>query len=181
MAVVFHDLAGFPYHLHLFLGVAVLHEHIDMRQHIECDALGVYLDFDILVIEQRAGLLGQFVDRFFAGAGHSLVCRHIDARDANRILDRLERHQHLHRRAIGIGDNAAVLVLRDGVRIHLRHHQRNIAVIAEVCSVVDHHTAGCRGDRRIFFRHAAARREQADLRFGKVETFHVDDGTVLPL
>src|ERR1019366_753791 len=68
-----------------------------------------------------------------SGTGHRLISRHIDTRDAYRVLDRLEYHQHLDGRAVRIGDDAAIFVLRDGVRIHLRHHQRNIAVVTEVC------------------------------------------------
>ena len=138
----------------------------------------IHLDFDVLMIEQCAGLFGEFVDRLLAGAGHRLISRHVDARDSNRILDRLERNQHLHGRTIRIGNDAAILVLRNGVRIHLRHDQRDIAVIAEVRSIVDYHATGCSGQRRVLFRHAATCRKQTDLCLGKIETFHVDDGKV---
>ena len=177
--VVFHDFLGFPHHFHFLLGVAVFHEHVDLRQHGERDAFRVYLDFDILLIEQRAGLRGQFINRFLAGAGHGLVCRDVDARDAHRILDRLQSNQHLDGRAVWVGDDATVLVLRDGMRVHFRHHQWNIFVITEMRGVIDHHATGCRGERRIFFRHAAARREQADLRLGKVKPLHVNNSDFL--
>ena len=133
------------------------------------------------MVEQRACLLGQFVDRLLAGTRYCLVSRHVNTRDSYRVLDGLECHHHLYRRAIRIGDDAAILVLRDGMRIHFRHHQRNIPVVAEVRGIVDHHATGSRSHRRVLFRDAAACREQTDLGFGKVESFHVYDGKFLSL
>jgi hypothetical protein len=37
------DLLGLHHHLPLFLGVAVLHEHVDLRDDVEGDALGEFL------------------------------------------------------------------------------------------------------------------------------------------
>src|ERR1700733_8131415 len=43
-------------------------------------------------------------------------------------MQRLERHQHLNRRAIGVGNDVTFLVAGNRFRIHFRNHQRQIGV-----------------------------------------------------
>jgi hypothetical protein len=135
---------------------------------------GIDLGRDGLGVEQ-GGLHRQFLDGLLAGAGHRLVGADVDAGDADGIVDRLERDQHLDRRAVRVGDDAAVLVLGDRLRIDLRHHQRDVVVVAELRGVVDHHAAGRRRLGRVHRRHRGARREQADLHLREIELGEVLD------
>jgi len=50
------------------------------------------------------------------------------------------------------------------VRIHLRHHQRDVVLVAELRGVVDHGAAGGGGLGRIFGRDLAAGGKQPDIR-----------------
>jgi len=61
--LVAQDLARPPHHLHLFLGVAVVQETFDVRQHVEGNLLRIQLALDFLEAEQLAGLLRQLLDR----------------------------------------------------------------------------------------------------------------------
>ena len=67
------------------------------------------------------------------------------AADVREILDRLQRHDHLDRRAVGVGDNAARSVLRIA-GIDLGHHQGHIGIHAEGARIVDHN-GSMPGDR----------------------------------
>ena len=60
--VISQNLAGFPDHLHFFLGVTIFQEDIDLRQHIEANLLGIYLGGDRLAAQELRGLSGEFLD-----------------------------------------------------------------------------------------------------------------------
>ena len=75
-------------------------------------------------------------------------------------MDRRERDQHLHRRAVRVGDDAARAVAHR-VRVHFRDHQRDVVVVAEGRGVVDHHRAGGGELRRVFRRRRCRRRRTA--------------------
>ena len=98
-----------------------------------------------------------------------MIGRDVDALDPDRIVNWLERDQQLDCRAVRIGDDAARAVAANRVRVDLRHHQRDVVLIAKLRGVVDHGAAGGRGPRRIFGRDLAARRKQADVRAREIE------------
>ncbi len=91
----------------------------------------------------------QLLDSLFAGAGNRLVGTDINAFDADGIMDRLQRHHHLDGGAVGVGDDAPVGILGDGIGVDLRHHQRDVIVIAELGGVVDNDATGRRRLGRI--------------------------------
>ncbi|SOO23411.1 hypothetical protein XFF6991_280070 [Xanthomonas phaseoli pv. phaseoli] len=175
-AVVAEDLAGFPDQLHLFLGVAVVLEVVDVRNQVKGDLHREPLRVDVLEAQQLAGLLAQFFHRRAPAAGDRLVGRHIDALDAVGAVDRAQCHQHLHGRAIGVGDDAARALL-ERFRIDLGNHQRHVVVVAERRRIIDHHRTG-RGELgAVFLGHASARGEQRDVHAGGVELgqiLHID-------
>src|SRR5690606_24436620 len=76
---VFQNLLGFPNHLHLFLGVAVVLEHVDLRDHVEGDLLRIDADLWLAAVQQLRGLGGQLVDGFLTSARYALVGGHVDA------------------------------------------------------------------------------------------------------
>ena len=63
-----HDLARLIHHLHLFLGVAVRLEDIDVREEVERNLLSHDLDFRGLALKDRVGLLHELVHGFCAAA-----------------------------------------------------------------------------------------------------------------
>ena len=117
---------------------------------------------------------GELFDRLFAGAGDRLVGRDINALDLGRIMQRLQRDQHLNSRAIGISDDATLLELRDRLGVNLGHDERNVFVVTKLRGVVDHDAPGSRRFRCIDSRDLAARREQADIGIGKIKGVDVD-------
>ncbi len=73
-------------------------------------------------------------------------------------MDRGEGDEHLHRRAVGVGDDPAVRVERLG--IHLGDHQRDVVVHPPVARVVDHDGARLDQLRRPLGAHRAAGRRE---------------------
>ena len=53
-----HDLAGLHDHLPLFLGEPVVHEDVDMRDHVEGDLLGELLRLDRVGDEEQVQVFG---------------------------------------------------------------------------------------------------------------------------
>ena len=117
---IVEDLHGLVDHLHFFLGVVVVQEDVDVRQHVEGDAVGIHLVFRVAGVEKVAHLAFQFLNAFLARAGHGLIGGNHHAFDVCRVVQGLERHNHLDGGTIGIGDDA--LMLFQGLRIDFRHH-----------------------------------------------------------
>ena len=161
------DLLGLRHHLPLFLREPVLHEHVDLGDQVEGDALGKLLLLHVLERVERLGLAVELVHAFLAGAGDGLVGRHDDALDGGAVMERLEGDHELRRGAVRVGDDA-LLHPADGVGVHLRDHERHVRVVAPGGGVVDHHRS-LRGDlRRPFLRDLAAGRHEAQVDVGKV-------------
>ena len=78
-------------------------------------------------------------------------------------LEGLERHHGLNGRAVGVCDDALVLILRDGMRVDLRHHERDFRVHAPGAGVIDDHRTGGGYDRCKNLGGTAARGEKRDV------------------
>ena len=89
------DLPGLDRHLPLFLGRAVVHELVDMRDAVEGDFLGELLRRALLVHEGGLGVVEQLVHPLLARAGDGLVGGDHHAPDLERVVQRLQRHHHL--------------------------------------------------------------------------------------
>ena len=142
------DLAGLVHHLHLFLGIAVGQENVDVREHVLVNGVG----------EFAAAATGTFglhlLDAALAGAGDALVGAHHDALDAIDLVQGSEGQYHLDGRAVGVGND--VVLRGEDIGIDLRHHQRHGGVHAPLGGIV-HHVAthgGKLGGQ--FGRHGAA-------------------------
>ena len=92
------DLLGLDHHLPFFLGRAVVHEDVDVRNHVEGDLLGELVRRDFIADEDRSALLEQLVHRRLAGARDRLIGRDHHALDRRRVVQRLERDDHLRGR-----------------------------------------------------------------------------------
>ena len=143
-------------------------EHVDMRDHVEGDALGKLLALGLVHGEDRLGLREQLVHRLLAGARHRLVGRHHHALDPRLVVQRLERHDELRGRAVRVGDDALLAETRDRVGVDLRHDQRHVGVVAPARRIIDHHRAVGGDLRRPFLRHRGAGRHQADVDVGEI-------------
>ena len=169
------NLLGLDHHLPFLLGVAVFHEDVDVRNDVEGDGLGERLHVVVfrLVHEDAAGLIEQFVHAFLAGAGRRLIGRDDNPRDIADVVQRFQRHHHLDGRAVGVGDDVLPGIAGDGLRIDLRHHQRNVRVHPEVGRIVDDDRAGGRGagrEVRRDFRAGAGQHDVGSLEVEPVET-----------
>ena len=138
------DLARLVHHLALLVGVIVpVGEGARVRERVEGDLVRVLLGRrDLALVQQSVGLLEQLLHRAPAGARYGLVGADHEPLDPRLVVDRLERHHHLHRRAVGIGDDAAALALggeqAERVGVHLADHERHVLVHAPARGVVDH-------------------------------------------
>ena len=158
---IVEDLHGLVDHLHFFLGVVVLQEDVDVRQHVEGDAVRIDLVFGLAHVEQVAGLAFQFFQALLAGTGHGLIGGDHHAADAHGVMDGLEGHQHLDGGAVGVGDDALMAFQVFGV--HFGDDQGAAVVHAPLGGVVHHHTAGMGGMGSEFFGSAAAGGEDGDV------------------
>jgi hypothetical protein len=95
----------------------------------------------------RVDLVLELLEREAAGAADGLVGRDDDALDLRRVVDRLERHDHLDRGAVGVRDDA--LVLPDVARVDLRDDERRAGVHAPGAGVVHDHGALLGEERRV--------------------------------
>ena len=82
--IVAQDLVGFVDHLHFFFCVAVVGEHVDVRQTVACNRVSVSLQ--MFVVSGKTVL--QVVDALDTGTGYCLVSRVNDSLDAVFILQR---------------------------------------------------------------------------------------------
>jgi hypothetical protein len=68
-----HNLFGFPVHFHLFLGVIVFKENIDVRNDIHGKLVGKFADSRLFSVQLFLYLLFQFSNTLSAGTTGSLV------------------------------------------------------------------------------------------------------------
>ncbi len=156
--LIAQDFLGFIPHLHLLPRIPVVSENIAMGQAIQIN--GVRIDGRV------NGLAGAFRfqlhDGGFAGSGDALVRAHNAALDTVGVVQRLEGHQELHRRAIGVGDYAVVGT--DGVAVHLGYHEWACWIHAPRTAVVDDRGPHFGKLGRPLFGHIPASTEQRHLR-----------------
>ena len=86
---IFHDLLGLIDHFHLFFGVAVLQENVDLRQAVKGNLVWVNLFLNLLRIQDGAGLTQKLIDGFEAGAGNRLIGGNDDPFDAGCVMNGL--------------------------------------------------------------------------------------------
>jgi hypothetical protein len=115
--------------------------------------------------EMGAGCVEQFLHRPRAGARGRLIGGEYRAADAVALVYRPKRYESDDRRAIRIGDEAAMGF--DRRRIDLRHDQRDIGFHPKCRRVVDDDCAAADGPGRIIARDAAAGREQGQIDAGE--------------
>ena len=127
-----------------------------------------FLTSTLIGDEHGAGLREQLVHAFLAGARHRLVGGDDDALDGGEIVQRLQRHDQLRRRAVRIGDDVLAREQRDRVRVHFRHDQRHVLVVAEGRRIIDDDAALLADLRRPFLGDVAAGRHDADVGVGKI-------------
>jgi hypothetical protein len=156
-----HNLASLVFHFHFFLRVTGRQEGIDLGQNVECDLVRIDFAGDHFVGDDLRDLTSEFIDRFRTRARNSLVTRSKNARNAERLVQRIKGHERDGGGAIRIRDNALVQLYVRGV--NFRHDERNIRVLPERAGIIDDHAANLRGDGREFLRDAAAGAEERDV------------------
>ena len=117
-------------HFPFFFGRAILHEHVNMRDDVESDLLGEIFTLQLIIDEDGARLREQLIHRRITGARHRLIGRNHHALDRRDIMQGLQGHHKLCRGAIRIGNNIALLVAVNIVRIDFRHNERHVVIHA---------------------------------------------------
>ena len=171
------NLLGLDHHLPLFLGIARIHEHIDMRNDVEGDLLGELLWRWLVGDENALGLRPQFVEAFLARPRHRLIGRHNDALDLGHVVERLQGHDELRRRAIRVGDDIAAVgprhIVRQHMGVHFRNHQRHILLVAKARGIIDDDAAHGANFWRPFLGDGRARRHQAEIHPREIELLQI--------
>ena len=143
------DLLGLHDHFPFFLGRSIVQKRVDMGNDVEGNLLGELARLGAVADEDVARLFKQLIHPLFARARNGLIGGDHNARDRRGIMQRLERHNQLRGRAIGVGDDVLPAVPINGIRVHFRHDQRHIRIHAIERAIVDHDAAGGGGLRRI--------------------------------
>ncbi len=145
-----------------------------MRDHVEGDLLGELRRRLFLTRHIHAlGLIPQLVHALLAGAGHRLVGAHHHPLDRRAVMQGLERHHHLRGRAIGVGDDVFLGIAVNCLRVHFRHDQRNIRVVAVERRVVDHGAPGLGGLGCVLLCRLRADGEQRHIPAGEIESVEI--------
>ena len=152
-----HNLACLVEHLHLFLRIAVIGEHVDLWDDIICQLVRELLHRHRLTVDKLLVLLLQLGHGSGTGATGTLIGRDADALDVAQLLERLQHHHHHDGRAVRIG-NDATRAHQCILGIALGNNQRHVGVHAEGTAVVDHHTAMLRDGLGEILRGATAGR-----------------------
>ena len=168
------DLLGLGDHLPFLFRVAVFHEDVDVRNAVEGDFLGELLRRELLSWHVLAlGLRPQLVHALFAGTRHRLISRYDDALDRRVVMQRLQCHDHLRRRAIRIGNDVLAAGLRhvldEHVGVDLGHDQRAIDIVAPRARVIDDDGASRADLRAPFLRNRATGRHDDEIHCRKIE------------
>ena len=160
--MIAEDLAGLVDQLALLVGVVVaVREAARLGKRVEGDLVWVDGRHRLLAVEHRARLAEQLVDRGLAGAGDRLVGRDHEALDPRLVVEWLQGDDHLHRRAVRVGDDPAVPL--DRVGVDLGDDQRHVVVHAEMAGVVDDDGARLDQLRRPLGADRSARRGEDDV------------------
>ena len=160
--LVTEDLARLGDHLALLGGVVVpVLERLDLGQDVESD---------LVRIDRGARPRGPRAARPLARASPRRPrgrCPKSTGRwrrhplDTGGVVDRLECHDHLHRRAVRVGDDA--VVARQVIGVDLGDDQRHALVHAPGARVVDDDGSPPRRTRSPFGRDRAAGREESEV------------------
>lgn len=160
------DLPALVEHFHLFPGVAVFGEDIDLRDDIECDLTRVDFRGKRGAGGDGADLLLKFDDTAGTGAGNRLVGGGDHGFEAEGIVERGEGHQGDDGGAVRIRDDVPGTV-GSGVRINFRDYERDIPVHAEGGGIINDHGTGGGGVGSELRGDATSRAEQGDINIGK--------------
>src|SRR5262249_17941358 len=157
------NFAGLVDHLQLFFGVTSIHKGVDVWNTIEGNLLWKLLHLKFLPVIKGGDLLAEFLHRLAAGPGHRLISRHHDPPDARGIVNRLKRHDHLNGRTIGIGNDAAIFVLGNLLRVDFGHHQRDVGLHAKKSRIIHDYRAGIHRNRSELDTYTSPSREKPDI------------------
>ena len=155
------DLAALGDDLPLLAGVAVVEEDVDLGQRVERDLVGVDRGHQRLARGVGPELVLELDDRVRAGPRHALVGVDHDALETDGVAQGHQHRRELHRRAVGVGDDALVERRVVGVDLadhegHARRHPPRVRVVD------DRGPVGDRG-RRQDLRDRGAGREQGEV------------------
>ena len=135
-----HYLARLVEHLHLFLGVAVVGEHVDVGDDVAGELCHEFLHGGLFAAGDFSILVFKLLHCGGSCAAGSLICGHVHPADGTEVVDGFQGHHHLDCGAVGVADYAARGV-ESIVAVDFRHHQRNVGIHAEGAGVVDHQRA----------------------------------------
>src|SRR5690606_14238698 len=136
------DLLGLVDHLPLFLGRAVGHEDVDLRNYVERDLALELGGLRLLHLIDALRLSEELVHAFLACARYRLIGRHHHAADRHEIVQRLQGDHHLDGGAVRVGDDVPRRIAGERLGVDLRHHQRHVRLHPELRGVVDYDAAG---------------------------------------
>ena len=162
-----HYLFGLVIHLHLFLGVVVVGEDIDLGNEIVGQLMGETLGPGGAAGGKLGILLHKLVHCRGSGSGSGLIGGDMHRAYRRQVSYGFERHHHLYGSAVRIGYDAARSV-ESIVAVHFGHHQRHVDIHAESARIVNHRGSRGRNPAGIGTRHRCSGRHENKVQSGKI-------------
>mmetsp|Transcript_102041 Transcript_102041/g.288137 ORF Transcript_102041/g.288137 Transcript_102041/m.288137 type:complete len:293 (+) Transcript_102041:467-1345(+) len=157
------DLLQLPSDLHFLLGVTILLECVDLRDHVEGKLVRKYLVLgDLALFRESRKALHELVHALGARSARGLVSGHDHLFQPVLLVQRPERHGADGRGAVRVRDEPGLAVLR---AVDLWDHQRDAVGVPEGGRVVDDHgVLGTALDlRRVLLRESSRHGHQHNL------------------
>mmetsp|Transcript_527 Transcript_527/g.1469 ORF Transcript_527/g.1469 Transcript_527/m.1469 type:complete len:341 (-) Transcript_527:115-1137(-) len=134
------NLTCLPRNLHLFLGISILLEFVNVWNDIERQRMrkDLVLGHIAFAVEDGFGSIDQFVHSWLSGTGGCLVCRHDHLLQSKQLMQRPNRHKTNGGSTIRIGNQ---LLSLGNLGINFRHHQRNALLVSKRRRIINDHGA----------------------------------------
>ena len=133
-----HDFARFVIHLHLLLRISVVGEDVDLRDQVVGQLVEEFLHHRLLSLRQLHVLRPQLIHGLCTRTTGRLVGRHMHTPNVRQFLNRIQRHNHLNRRTVRVG-NDTLRTFECILRVDFGHYQRNVRIHTECAGIIDHH------------------------------------------
>ena len=128
--IAVHNLACLVEHLHLFLGVTIVGEDVNLRNHIISQLIGKLIDGNFFTVEHLTVLLLQLCHSSCTCSAGSLIGSHMNALDMTQIFQTLQGYHHHDSGTVGIGNDTSGTI-QSILSITFGYHQGHILIHTE--------------------------------------------------
>ena len=133
-----HNFFSFPVHFHLFLGIIIIKENINMRNNIHGQLILKLLYSNFFSVCYFLNLMFQLSNPLGAGTTCCLISCNVNPFNFRQFFYGFQCHNHLNGRTVWIGNNVSRPIFRI-FRIYFGNYQRYIVIVTKCAGVVNHY------------------------------------------